>query len=54
MAGKKMPIIVSHFTKDTGYEKEVRHLERSLKKFKLNYTRNYQIPGNRKSNYFRL
>ena len=34
---REMPIIVSHYTKKTGYEKEVDHLIRSLKEFDLEY-----------------
>lgn len=37
MAGKKLPIFVSHFTKKTPYEKEVLNLQKSLKKFNLDY-----------------
>jgi hypothetical protein len=34
---KQMPIIVSHYTKDTGYEQEVEHLISSLNKWGLQY-----------------
>lgn len=34
----RMPIIVSHFTKGTGYEREVQNLVESLEKLKLNYS----------------
>ena len=34
---KKMPIVINHYTIDTGYEKEVENLIASLEKFKLRY-----------------
>lgn len=34
---KRMPIIISHYTKDTGYETEVKNLIESLDKYKLKY-----------------
>jgi hypothetical protein len=37
MAGKKLPIIISHFTKNTPYEKEVVNLHKSLVKFNLEH-----------------
>ncbi len=36
-ADKKMPIFISHFTENTPYQKEVLNLQRSLKKFNLDY-----------------
>jgi hypothetical protein len=37
MAGNQMPIIVSHFTKNTPYEKEVHKLQKSLDEFDLEH-----------------
>ena len=37
MSTRKMPLVVSHYTINTGYEHEVKHLVKSLKKFKLDH-----------------